>query len=275
MSKEMLAAGLTAAAAAIAASPKARKAIRDAGLDAADTAQQAASSVASSATKLGSLIAEAVAEAAQRIMSGKWTMEGSASASGGSTSSSSRPARKSSPRSTAKRSTAKRSTAKLCAEERTSVPPSVTHRLDSSRNVTDQRNHSAKEKLRYSNGISGWCIDDCDAERSRGWNVDVVGADTSSANDPQSRSAFQHRRGKLRRAAPDERIVLAYSLRELRWWSGRNLVDFERRLAAEKVESLTIDLVGDDTVLPGTHDTLGMLVARVASQGLELVQPSW
>ena len=40
MSREMLAAGLTAAAAAIAASPKARKAIRDAGLDAADSASQ-------------------------------------------------------------------------------------------------------------------------------------------------------------------------------------------------------------------------------------------
>ena len=45
MSREMLAAGLTAAAAAIAASPKARKAIRDAGLDAADSASQAASSM--------------------------------------------------------------------------------------------------------------------------------------------------------------------------------------------------------------------------------------
>jgi 2-amino-4-hydroxy-6-hydroxymethyldihydropteridine diphosphokinase len=45
----------------------------------------------------------------------------------------------------------------------------------------------------------------------------------------------------------------------------------ERRFALQPL----IDLVGDDTVLPGTHDTLGMLVARVASQGLELVQPSW
>ena len=40
MSKEMLAAGLAAAAAAISASPNARRAIRDAGLDAADTASQ-------------------------------------------------------------------------------------------------------------------------------------------------------------------------------------------------------------------------------------------
>ena len=40
MSREMLAAGLTAAAAAIAVSPKARKAIRDAGLDAADSASR-------------------------------------------------------------------------------------------------------------------------------------------------------------------------------------------------------------------------------------------
>ena len=53
LSREMLAAGLTAAAAAIAASPKARKAIRDAGLDAADTAERAASNMAASATKLG------------------------------------------------------------------------------------------------------------------------------------------------------------------------------------------------------------------------------
>ena len=38
MSKEMLAAGLAAAAAAISASPSARRKIRDAGLDAADSA---------------------------------------------------------------------------------------------------------------------------------------------------------------------------------------------------------------------------------------------
>ena len=42
MSREMLAAGLTAAAAAIAASPGARRKIRDAGLDAADSASSAA-----------------------------------------------------------------------------------------------------------------------------------------------------------------------------------------------------------------------------------------
>ena len=75
MSKEMLAAGLAAAAAAISASPAARRKIRDAGLDAADTASQAASNVMSSATKLGSIIAEAVADAAQRVMSGKWASE--------------------------------------------------------------------------------------------------------------------------------------------------------------------------------------------------------
>src|SRR4249919_593441 len=57
MSREMLAAGLTAAAAAIAASPKARKAIRDAGLDAADSASQAATQMMNNASKLGWLIA--------------------------------------------------------------------------------------------------------------------------------------------------------------------------------------------------------------------------
>ncbi len=53
MSREMLAAGLTAAAAAIAASPKARKAIREAGLDAADSASAAATQMMSNASKLG------------------------------------------------------------------------------------------------------------------------------------------------------------------------------------------------------------------------------
>ena len=76
MSREMLAAGLAAAAAAISASPAARRKIRDAGLDAADTAQAAASTMVSSASKLGSLIAEAVADAAQRVMSGKWDDDG-------------------------------------------------------------------------------------------------------------------------------------------------------------------------------------------------------
>src|SRR3954453_7162951 len=72
MSKEMLAAGLAAAAAVISASPKARRAIRDAGLAGADPARQAATNMVASATKLGSLIAEAVADAAQRVMTGKW-----------------------------------------------------------------------------------------------------------------------------------------------------------------------------------------------------------
>ena len=71
MSREMLAAGLTAAAAAIAASPAARRKIRDAGLDAADSAG-CRDTMMNSASKLGSLIAEAVADAAQRVMSGKW-----------------------------------------------------------------------------------------------------------------------------------------------------------------------------------------------------------
>ena len=73
MSREMLGAGLAAAAAAISASPSARRKIRDAGLDAADSASQAATNVMASASRLGTLIAEAVADAAQRVMSGKWT----------------------------------------------------------------------------------------------------------------------------------------------------------------------------------------------------------
>src|SRR5690349_23590334 len=85
MSREMLAAGLAAAAAAISASPAARRKIRDAGLEAADTAQAAASTMVSSAGRLGSLIAEAVADAAQRVMSGKWTDDESGSSSSGST----------------------------------------------------------------------------------------------------------------------------------------------------------------------------------------------
>jgi hypothetical protein len=91
MSKEMLGAGL--AAAAISASPAARRKIRDAGLDAADTASQAANSMMASATKLGSLIAEAVADAAQRVMTGKWSDDdaprASAAASAGASSRSS------------------------------------------------------------------------------------------------------------------------------------------------------------------------------------------
>src|SRR4249919_2316327 len=72
VSREMLAAGLTAAAAGLAASPTARRKIRDAGLDAADSATSAATSVMNNASKLGTLIAEAVADAAQRVLSGKW-----------------------------------------------------------------------------------------------------------------------------------------------------------------------------------------------------------
>lgn len=68
MKREILAAGLSAAAAAIAASPKSRSAIRAAGLSATESASEAAASMVLNASKLGSLIAEAVAEAAQRVL---------------------------------------------------------------------------------------------------------------------------------------------------------------------------------------------------------------
>ncbi|HEY5944848.1 MAG TPA: 2-amino-4-hydroxy-6-hydroxymethyldihydropteridine diphosphokinase [Kofleriaceae bacterium] len=45
----------------------------------------------------------------------------------------------------------------------------------------------------------------------------------------------------------------------------------ERRFALQPL----IDIVGEDTVLPGTHDTLGALERRVTAQGLEHVQSSW
>ena len=77
--KEMLAAGIAAAAAAISASPKAHRAIRDAGLDAADTRFAGRHQDDYPARpRWARWIAEAVAEAAQRVMSGKWSTEGSA-----------------------------------------------------------------------------------------------------------------------------------------------------------------------------------------------------
>jgi len=45
----------------------------------------------------------------------------------------------------------------------------------------------------------------------------------------------------------------------------------ERRFALQPL----IDLVGHDTVLPGTQDTLDVLVRRVSAQALEPVQSAW
>lgn len=45
----------------------------------------------------------------------------------------------------------------------------------------------------------------------------------------------------------------------------------ERRFALRPV----IDLVGEDTLLPGTNDTLGALEQRASAQALELVQSAW
>ena len=119
MSREMLAAGLTAAAAAIAASPKARKAIRDAGLDAADSASQAATTMMNNASKLGSLIAEAVADAAQRVLSGKWADE-----IGGTTTASSKPvAKRAAPRKTGATRKAPATKAKTASKPRQSGRP--------------------------------------------------------------------------------------------------------------------------------------------------------
>jgi len=119
MSREMLAAGLTAAAAAIAASPKARKAIRDAGLDAADSASQAATQMMNNASKLGSLIAEAVADAAQRVLSGKWADEGGT----GLTATSKPVAKKSAPRKTGATRKAPAARAKTAGKSKAAARP--------------------------------------------------------------------------------------------------------------------------------------------------------
>jgi len=48
------------------------------------------------------------------------------------------------------------------------------------------------------------------------------------------------------------------------------------RLAARRFAlQPLIDLVGGDTILPGTQDTLGALVHRVSSQNLVELQPAW
>jgi hypothetical protein len=77
MSREMLAAGLTAAAAAIAASPKARARSATPAWTPPTAPARRRRNMVNSASKLGSLIAEAVADAAQRVLSGKWTDEDS------------------------------------------------------------------------------------------------------------------------------------------------------------------------------------------------------
>lgn len=45
----------------------------------------------------------------------------------------------------------------------------------------------------------------------------------------------------------------------------------ERRFALRPL----IDLVGEDTILPGTRDTLGALAQRVATQALDELQLTW
>jgi len=70
LSREMLAAGISASAATIAASPKARRALREAGRNVADTTSSAANLVMNSTAKFAALIGEAVAAAVEQALSG-------------------------------------------------------------------------------------------------------------------------------------------------------------------------------------------------------------
>jgi len=70
LSREMLAAGITASAATIVASPKARRALREAGRNVADTTSSAANLVMNSTAKFAALIGEAVAAAVEQAISG-------------------------------------------------------------------------------------------------------------------------------------------------------------------------------------------------------------
>jgi 2-amino-4-hydroxy-6-hydroxymethyldihydropteridine diphosphokinase len=67
--------------------------------------------------------------------------------------------------------------------------------------------------------------------------------------------------------------VLVWGTREL-WTVGLEVPHprlYERRFALQPLA----DLVGEDTVLPGTKQTIAALLARVTDQSLEQLQPDW
>lgn len=79
MARELLSAGLVAAAAAVAANSRARKAAQQSGAEASDAFAKAADTAAESASKIGAAFVEAAGAAAQRLFaSGK---DGAANAS--------------------------------------------------------------------------------------------------------------------------------------------------------------------------------------------------
>lgn len=71
VARELLSAGLVAAAAAVAANSRARKAAMDGGRDAADAVTGAAATATSSAAMIGAALVEAAGTAAERFLSGK------------------------------------------------------------------------------------------------------------------------------------------------------------------------------------------------------------
>ena len=134
----------------------------------------------------------------------------------------------------------------LGAEELRAIPLALAHRGGGVRKVTHQSDERAEEQLGDGHRVARRRVDDGDAERRRRLEGDVVHADAGASDDAQARRALEQRLGDARRAAPDERVVVADALEQLGRRQRGHLVDDERRFRGEQRDAVGVDVVGDE-----------------------------
>jgi len=160
--------------------------------------------------------------------------------------------------------------AKLGAEQVAAVPATFAHRSRCAWNVSHESDKRSKEKLGNGDRVSCRGIDDRDAKLGCGRNVDVVGADTRSADYAKFCSALEYGGRKLCRASPDECVIVSDSLRQLCLRECRHFIDDEFLFCAKAVDSFAVDLVSDEKA-KATHPAL----ASASFSALRRTFPTW
>src|SRR5436190_2237154 len=103
----------------------------------------------------------------------------------------------------------------LRAHQLRPVPPALAHRERRVRYLPQEPEHRSEEELSDGDRVPRRCIDDGDAQLRRLVHVDVVDADARAPHHLELLGGGEELRGDARRAAADERIVLADPLQEL------------------------------------------------------------
>ena len=131
---------------------------------------------------------------------------------------------------------AERLPAELVPEEALLLPAALLHRSIGGGHQARQRQHERQRVLRDADAVGPGRVDDEDAARAGGRDIDVVHAGAGAGHNPQLRRGFEQPGVDLRRAANDQRVGVGEVGRERGRGPSGARINLPARFGAQQFE---------------------------------------